>query len=485
MKLHKKSPSVNKLVLRYLVSFVLILICVLWLVQIVFLDDIYKGIKETEIKEISRTIAENFTNSDIQSIIDYSQTQMDVSISVIDKNGRAVLSNVNFPNDILTSKLDYETYGHLFREAEKHDGATYYIDDSLVDRYRSVERFAKDNNVMQRRKMSALICTRIVSDSDGNKFLLMAYSFISPVNSTVDTLKHEFLFITLLLILLSVVIAVLIAKKVTVPLAKISKSAKILATGNYETVFDGRGFHEIEELSEILNHATVELSKVEKTGRELIANVSHDLRTPLTMITGYAEVMRDIPGEYTPENVQIIIDESKRLTNLVNDMMNVSNLTAGEITIECSKICITKTISEILERYNKLCEQQHYEIRFEHSGKISVNADESKISQVIYNLINNAIHYCGEDKKIVIRQTAEGEFVRIDVIDHGNGISDEDLPYIWDRYFKSKQIHKRAVVGTGLGLSIVKNILELHDCPYGVESREGEGSDFWFKLKIV
>lgn len=484
LKQHKRlSLPVNKLVFLYLVGFVLILIVILWLVQIVFLDDIYKEIKETEIKKISEAVAVNFKNPDIQNILDYSQSQRDVSISAIDSGGRVVMSNVNFPNDILTSSINPDTYARLYSEAEKQDGATYYIDDSMIHSYNTVDRIAKDNPVMKRRKMSALVYTRAVTDASGRRLLLLAYSFISPINSTVSTLKHEFLFITVLLILLSALMAIIIAKKVTAPISDINKSAKVLATGNYETVFDGSGFKEIEELSETLNQATVQLSKVDRVSRELIANVSHDLRTPLTMITGYAEVMRDIPGEYTPENVQIIIDESKRLTNLVNDVMNVSNLTAGEVPVSCSKVCITKTITGIIDRYKKLCEQQHYIIEFEHSGKIDVIADEGKISQVIYNLINNAIYYCGKDKKIIIRQTIGADDVRIDVIDNGVGISKEDLPYIWDRYFKSKQIHKRAVVGTGLGLSIVKNILELHGCRYGVESSEGEGSDFWFVLK--
>lgn len=484
LKQHKRrSLPVNNLVFLYLIGFVLILIMILWLLQIVFLDYIYKEIKETEIKKISEAVADNFKNPDIQNILDYSQSQRDVSISAIDSKGRVILSNVNFPNDILTSSINPDTYARLYSEAEKQDGATYYIDDSMVHSYNTVDRIAKDNPIMKRRKMSALVCTRAVTDSSGRNLLLLAYSFISPVNSTVDTLKHEFFFITVLLILLSALMAVIISKKVTAPISDVNKSAKVLATGNYETVFDGSGFREIEELSETLNQATVQLSKVDRVSRELIANVSHDLRTPLTMITGYAEVMRDIPGEYTPENVQIIIDESKRLTNLVNDVMDVSNLSSGAVPVSCSKVCITKTITRILERYKKLCDQQHYIIEFEHSGKVDVIADEGKISQVIYNLINNAIHYCGTDRKIIIRQTIGADDVRIDVIDHGIGISKDDLPYIWDRYFKSKQIHKRAVVGTGLGLSIVKNILELHGCSYGAESHEGEGSDFWFILK--
>ncbi|MGN0353172.1 MAG: sensor histidine kinase, partial [Roseburia sp.] len=108
-----------------------------------------------------------------------------------------------------------------------------------------------------------------------------------------------------------------------------------------------------------------------------------------------------------------------------------------------------------------------------------------KIFQVIYNLVNNAINYAGEDKMVIVRQIVVGKRVRIEVIDHGEGIAEESLPYVWDRYYKVDKTHKRAVMGTGLGLSIVKNILELHDAAYGVKSEIGKGSTFWFELDTV
>ena len=114
-----------------------------------------------------------------------------------------------------------------------------------------------------------------------------------------------------------------------------------------------------------------------------------------------------------------------------------------------------------------------------------MEADEYKIFQVIYNLINNAINYTGEDKTIWVRQLIKGDSVRIEVTDSGEGIAKDALPYVWDRYYKVDKTHKRAVMGTGLGLSIVKNVLELHDAKYGVESELGKGSTFWFELKIA
>ena len=219
--------------------------------------------------------------------------------------------------------------------------------------------------------------------------------------------------------------------------------------------------------------------------RELIANVSHDLRTPLTMIIAYAEVMRDLPGENSPENVQVVIDEAERLTNLVNDLLDISKLQAGVMQKNAAVYNLTESIEAVLERYNKLKEKDGYSILFEYDRKVCVEADEYKIFQVIYNLINNAINYTGEDKTIWVRQLIKGDSVRIEVTDSGEGIAKDALPYVWDRYYKVDKTHKRAVMGTGLGLSIVKNVLELHDAKYGVESELGKGSTFWFELKIA
>ena len=217
--------------------------------------------------------------------------------------------------------------------------------------------------------------------------------------------------------------------------------------------------------------AADELSQVEHLQQELIANISHDLRTPLTMIGGYAEVMRDIPGENTPENMQIIIDETSRLSSLVTELLDFSKLQAGTLKMESSVFSLTQAVTAILTRYNKLKEQEGYQILFEPAEECNVYADEGRIGQVIYNLINNALTYTGPDKTVTVTQTVEGDQVRIAVHDSGQGIPQEELPLIWNRYYRSKENHKRAIQGSGLGLSIVRSILELTTRPMAWKAR--------------
>ena len=140
-------------------------------------------------------------------------------------------------------------------------------------------------------------------------------------------------------------------------------------------------------------------------------------------------------------------------------------------------------ISATLERYNKMKQQDHCILLFDYTADVFVFADRMKISQVLYNLINNAIHYTGEDKTVRIRQIANNSTVRVEISDSGDGIAPEMLDYIWDRYYKIDKEHKRAVIGTGLGLSIVKTILQMHNAQFGVQSEIGQGSTFWFELQ--
>ncbi len=200
------------------------------------------------------------------------------------------------------------------------------------------------------------------------------------------------------------------------------------------------------------------------------------------MITAYSEIMRDLPGENTAENVQVIIDETTRLTALVNDMLDLSKIQAGSDSLSMEEFNLTESINTILMRYAKLIENDGYHIDFDYEEDVFVEADEMKMSQVIYNLINNAINYTGENKQVSIRQTVKNGSVKISITDTGKGIAQEELPYIWERYYKVDKAHKRSTVGTGLGLSIVKGILEMHHAEYGVISEIGKGSTFYFTL---
>lgn len=318
----------------------------------------------------------------------------------------------------------------------------------------------------------------------GSEYLIIQVLHLTPIQAMVKTLQNQALCIGLMLAVLALLMAWLMSRLITKPFLKMNTAAKQLAEGQYEVDFKGEGYREINELADTLNYAAHELAKTDRLQKELISNVSHDLRTPLTMIKGYGEVMRDIPGENTAENIQIIIDETARLSDLVNDMLDLSRIQSGVRKPDFQSFCLTDTVRDTLLRYERLTMQDGYHIDFFAEKDVEILADRRMILQVIYNLINNAINYTGEDRRVTVRQEICGDCVRISVIDTGEGIPQDQLAMIWDRYYRVDKVHKRATVGTGLGLSIVKGILEIHRARYGVMSTLGKGSIFWFEMPV-
>jgi len=272
-----------------------------------------------------------------------------------------------------------------------------------------------------------------------------------------------------------------------IPILKINNRAKMMAKGDLDTPFTvNDNIKEIKELSETLNHTKEELSKIDETRKDLLANVSHDLKTPLTMIKAYAEMARDLNKdnlEKREENLNIIIEETERLNLLVNDILDLSKSESNMGELKKEKFNLTNEIKMILHRFDYLEEQEGYKFIFKEQEDFIVDADKSKINQVIYNLVINAINYTGNDKKVTIKITKIKRNLRVSIIDTGKGISKEEINKIWDKYYKSEKNHKRAKIGTGLGLSIVKNILIKHGFKYGVNSEKGKGTEFYFDIK--
>ena len=205
------------------------------------------------------------------------------------------------------------------------------------------------------------------------------------------------------------------------------------------------------------------------------------------MVKSYAEMIRDISGYNEAkrnEHLQVIIEETDRLNLLVDDMFTLSKMQAGVVPVEMKEFDLIAAAGDILNSYELMCEQEGYEIVFNGPLKCIVTGDPSKISQVISNLINNAVKYCGDDKYIEINVAEKDDRVRFSVTDHGLGISEEDLAHVWERYYRVSSNYHRSSKGTGLGLSIVSEILKRHNADYGASSVLGKGSTFWFELKL-
>jgi signal transduction histidine kinase len=471
----KNNFGIRSQILAGFAVFAAIIIALLWIFQITLLNSFYKFIKENEVRRTAESVVSHLDEDDLLDTLSNVVRSTGIDIMITNEYGENII-NVSSMKSTLFEKLTVSTCAKLYSQTAS-DGGEQMIKYSGHDNTNMGSQNKNDKNAFA----ESIVYIKLCTTSDGSSRMLILNTVVTPVDATVDTLKIQLWCLTAVMLLLSFAIALFVSRKISKPIEAINTSAKELAKGDYSISFDEKGSREIVELAKTLNYAGAELSKVENLRRELIANVSHDLRTPLTMITGYSEVMRDIPGENTPENVQIIIDEATRLTSLVNDMLDISKLESGNMKIMPHRMNLTESIEKILTRYDKLAD---YQFNFYHGDDVYVYADELKISQVVYNLVNNAITYTGDDKSITVTQTVNENMVKIEVTDTGEGIAQDKLKDIWDRYYKVDKQHKRAAVGTGLGLSIVKKILDLHSGEYGVVSTEGKGSTFWFKLNL-
>lgn len=417
----------------FLLAFCALLLAVLWLFETVFLDRMYKSIRRGEMQQAITLVEENIDSPQLREII----------------------MSLAEDSEILVTP---------------------------VHEFEPPDRPAPGGKPPLR---EALTQTQDFTNAQGETVTFVFYAMISPVNATISTIQAQLLYVTVIMIVLAVALAFVIAKTVARPIEQLNYSAKRLAAGDYDTPFSGQGYREIQELSDTLHHTAQELARAEALRRELLANISHDLRTPLALIYSHAEMMQDFPQEITAQQAGVIMEEAQRLSRLVDDILDLSRLETGTLEVNWQTYSLTGSVCATLERVAALVQKDGYTLVFEPEEEVFVRADENKITQVVYNLLTNAIHYSGEDKTVVVRQVVRKGWVRMEVEDFGEGILPEHLPYIWDRYYKIDKAHKRAIAGTGLGLSIVKKILQLHQGRYGAESRPGQGSVFWFALPIT
>ncbi len=481
-----KKPKIRTIIFVSFSVFSIILLALLWLVETVYLNEIYRKIKLTNMKECASTLCRNINSSELQELSERMAVEENVCIEIIDITSRTIAS-CDVLSDCVIHRTNTENLLDIAAKANENDGEyteVVFRNDFKNETY-NYDDFNGRPPLNDIGMEESVIYCKVVSEEStfAPQRAVFINASIAPLDATVSTLKRLLVIVTGLCIAVSAIVAAILSKAIAKPIDKLNESAKELARGNYGVNFSTDGYRQVSELASTLNTAAKELSKVEEMRRELMANVSHDLRTPLTMITGYSEVMRDIEGENTPENLQVIIDESKRLTELVNDMLDLSKLEAGMNELNKETFNLSDLTEEIIQRLEKMTSKDGYSFKRELAQGVNVVADRSKIAQVIYNLLLNAINYSTENKEIEVKLYVKEGYAITEITDHGEGISKEDLALIWQRYYKAKN-HKRPVAGSGLGLSIVKEILELHSSQFKAESQEGKGSTFSFSLKV-
>ena len=462
--LKMKKHSLNTEIWKYFLLFSVIILGFLWVFQVLFLNEYYKYGKINDIKKVANVVKVVQNSRNFSTLVNAASFDHSVCVEVVDGYLNTLYSssyvgkgcftgteaNIKYKFDFIRSQKDSQTY-ELVNPTFNNDALVYAV------------------------KLT------------GARYAFINTS-IEPIDSTISILRGQLIVVSIIVLLLSFVISYFISNYISSPISKISKSAKSLAKGEFDVNFNvNSNILELDELANTLNYTKNELSKTEELRRDLMANVSHDLKTPLTMIKAYAEMGRDLHKnnkEKRESDMNTIIEEVDRLTLLVNDITTLSKMQSSIESIEIEEFDLIELISDVLKRYDVYSELHDYKFIFKHNkDEVFIQADKKKIEQVIYNLVNNAINYTGKDNTVIVNVLDNDNKILVEVIDTGDGIKDEDIPYIWNRYYKNKKKHKRNLIGTGLGLSIVKNILELHSYEYGVKSDKDKGSNFYFVVE--
>ena len=454
--------SLKRKIWQYLIIFSLVIILFLWLFQVIFINKYYEYTKTKDIKHIANKLLTAYNSENIYNTLDEISYQENLCIEITSSNSTLYRSSTT-SNCLFSKGVLKESFINSGSKEE-----TYNLQNPQFANKTILEAIKLDDNL---------------------------YAFLStslePLDSTAKILKEQLLIISILILSLSLLIGYFISKRLSKPIVDISQKANLIAKGKIKKEFTSDSdILEIEDLNNSLNEMMIELGKTEELEKDLLANVSHDLKTPLTMIKAYAEMVRDLTyndKEKRDSNLNIIIEETDRLALLVNDILTLSKLQQSMDNLTLSEFDLILLIKNILKRFTIYEEKYGYNIIFKHTNirKLMIKADQKKIEQVLYNLIINAINYTGSDMKVVINISKVNNLYKIEVIDSGKGIDAKDLDNIFDKYYKSEKKHKRNLYGTGLGLSIVKSIFILHDYKYGVDTKKGKGSSFYFYISKV
>ena len=469
MTLNKNFKKLRFSIFVYFFVFTVLLVFLIWLVQTVFFEVNYQKTRIATMNTYTDVIYNSLeSNREVNETAVVTMKEAGISTVIVKKSYDSV--ELLYPTPQEHTQITEPYSLELF---------TYIINEIDIENKGIVS-----GKTMLSSKQPYLYSARKIV-INGQPMYLMLVCHMSSVADTVDVLKIQLLTTAIIVLIVSVFISWMISGKISQPVTKMSNVAKRWADGEDSLEFESCGYSEIDQLAESLNYAKSEISKATKLQRDLVANVSHDLKTPLTMIKAYAEMIRDISGDVKAKrdkHTSVIIEEADRLALLVNDILSLSRLQSEVETLDKKVFNLSELVENIIYKFDTLVSEQGYVIEKDIDSDLFICGDENRIEEVVYNLIGNSINYTGEDKTIKVYLKASNNTALFEILDSGKGIDSDQIKTIWEKYYRASETHHRGVKGTGLGLSIVKAILEAHELKYGVISKPGVGSNFYIEF---
>ncbi len=416
---------------------------------------------------ISSNYAQNYfshsmTLEEINTQLSTLDTYLNADIWIVDTHGNILINTASFENTI-----------ESIPEFNMTDfGSSYYKVGTFYDCF--------SENVL-----SVFSPITVNYKVRGYVIIHKPQSYITASANSLSGIAYK----TLILIFAAAfVVLVLFTYVVYIPIRKITHAADEYSNGNFDAKIDVHSNDEIGYLAASLNYMANELNTLEDDQKKFISNVSHDFRSPLTSIKGYVEAMLDgtIPAEMQEKYLNIILFETERLNKLTKSLLELNKFGSHGVMLDISDFDINQTIKTTVLTFEGTCASRHIRFNLILSGEeLFVSADYSKIQQVLYNLIDNAIKFSHQDSAITIETTEKNEKVFVSVKDTGIGIPKDSLKKIWERFYKTDLSRGKDKRGTGLGLSIVKEIIQAHGENINCISTEGVGTEFIFTLPLA
>lgn len=375
-----------------------------------------------------------------------------------DKNGNIIASS-----GLAGQFLDLVISEDMLNKAKEQ---AYYSDSDFDGSYESCHIFVQEFTV------------------NGPEYYLISLTPKVEQDNYVLEIMRIFL-VSMIIVYIAVMIAVyFVAKRLSAPIIEIADVSREIGRGNFSVKLPEYNIYEMQELSNAFNDMAASLKSYDTMRNSFVANVSHELRTPMTSIGGFVDGMLDgtIPPEEHEHYLRIISSEVSRLTRLVRSMLNLAKIEAGELKPNFTRFSVLDPIIDTLVTFETRLEKKNIEIRGLDIDRMYLYADNDLIHQVMYNLIENAIKFVNENGYIEFSFASVGYMTVISIKNSGEGLSEEELPLVFDRFYKTDKSRSQDASGVGLGLNIVKSIIRLHRGKIMVRSIKGEYTEFVFTV---
>lgn len=471
----------------YFVLFTALIFTVLWLLQTVFIQNFYNDMLISNTKEAAEKIVVSCSDENFGDIIDELSLSNSILVYITDCDGNILYISDQFKglsvknHGKLADEIEENIVKKRFFESDRHQGEYRSLPEGFGEFLETLS--SSEGGVYENIGDGLYIYGTYIHSDSGEKYVLYISTTLDAVGPAVDIIRVQLIWGTVISLITGFILAWFIARGFARPVAKLTEKAEHIGENDFPEGFKKGFCSELDELSDVLDETSDKLKKSRGFQRELLANVSHDLRTPLTMIKGYAEMIRDISRtdeQQCNSDIEVIVREADRLSAMVNEILEYSEMQSAERKPEFECVDFSAVVKRVCSNFESLYGREGGHIETEIEKAIMISGNVGRLERAVYNLLDNAVRHNGESKIIRVRLFKENQKVKLSITDYGNGIPAEELENIWDRYYTYRQRDKKGV--SGLGLAIVKQIVTMHRGTCTVESSIGEGSTFMIIL---